>query len=556
VPVKQAEWIDSSRYIDAGYATGHQPALGVNGMVTTPHAWATLAGLDVLRKGGNAVDAAIAVSATLMVVAPHQGSPGGDAFWLIRPAGGPTVALNATGRSPIAASIEELAAQGHQRIPAYTAYAVTVPGVVDGWFQAHRRYGTVDLPRLLAPAITAAEEGVPITPYLARRFHAADEVLRSRPESARIYRPNGRRVQVGDRLRQPDLGRTLQLLANDPSSLYRGTLAERIADAVRAEGGWLALDDLQRHTSDWLEPVGGRYQSWTIEEIPPSSQGVIALVALAIAETSSPVSTKLARLHTFIEAAKIGMVIRKEIGDPASMRLDVVQLLEPGLISRLASLILSKKVNLRSEINQALDQLGLISTLPVADQGYGDTAHFAIVDADGLAVSMIQSLYLGFGSGIVVPGTGITMQNRGYGFELTPGRVNSFAPNKRPLHTLAPALARIGEQTVALFGAMGGDAQPQLHMQMVQGLLDDQLDPAHVASRPRWFARESAKGFELLVDSRLRLAKGLERLGHKIVPVRSFDEDMGHEQIIAIDHKRGVLFGAADPGSDGLALGH
>jgi gamma-glutamyltranspeptidase/glutathione hydrolase len=556
MPEKRAEWIDSSRYTEAGFATGHQPALGVNGMVTTPHAWATLAGLDVLREGGNAVDAAIAVSATLMVVAPHQGSPGGDAFWLIRPAGGPTVALNSAGRSPADSNVEELVAQGYKRIPPRTAAAVTVPGVVDGWVQAHSRYGKLDFSQLLVPAISTAKEGIPITPYLARQFHVADEVLRSRPESARIYRPRDRPVKVGDLLKQPDLGNTFRLLASDPSSLYQGALAERIARAVRAEGGWLSIDDLHRHTSDWLDPVAARYQSWTIEEMPPSSQGVIALVALAIAETSRLTSTKLAGLHTFIEAAKIGMVIRKEIGDPTSMRLDVAQLLEPGLISRLASLISPEKVNSRSQINQALDQLGLISTLPAANQGHGDTAHIAIVDADGLAVSMIQSLYLGFGSGIVVPGTGITMQNRGYGFELTAGQVNSFDPNKRPLHTLAPALAKIGEQTVALFGAMGGDAQPQLHMQIVQGLLDDQLDPAHVASRPRWFARESAEGFELLVDSRLRLAKELERFGYKIVPVRPFDEDMGHEQIIAIDHKRGVLIGAADPGSDGLALGY
>lgn len=524
-------------------------------MVVTPHDGATLAGLEALRAGGSAVDAAIAVSAMLMVVTPHQCAPGGDAFWLMRPAGGSTVGLNASGRSPAAASLEELVGAGHQEVPPRSAYAVTIPGVIDGWIQAHQRYGIMELSRLLAPAITAAEQGIPMTPYLVRQFWLGDEVLRSRPETARIYRPSNRPLQVGELLRQPELGQTLRLLAQDPAIFYRGSLAKRIASAVQAEGGWLSAADLAGHTSEWLTPVSYCYRGWTIEEMPPNSQGITALIGLALAEAVSPPPKRLARLHTLIEAAKIAMVVRDEkLGDPHWMSCAAGQLLDLELINSLAGLISPTQAVSPASIRRKIGQSGPGSLAPKS--GRGDTVHSAIIDANGLAVSMIQSLYYDFGCGITVPGTGILLQNRGYSFALEPDRVNSLAPRKRPRHTLAPALAHRDGQTRLIFGAMGGDAQAQLHMQMIQGLLDDQLDPATVTYRPRWFARPAGDDFEILVERRLRQANGLRQLGHKVIPVEPFDEAMGHEQIILVDHQRGVLIGAADPRSDGLALGY
>ena len=545
--------MDSSRYTHTGSETGRQPALGFNGMVSTPNAWATVAGLDILRSGGNAVDAMLAVSAALMVATPHQCSPGGDAFWLIKEPGKNTRSLNASGRSPASSNVERFIAEGLERVPPRSAFAVTVPGVVSGWIEAHKNFATMDLEKLFAPAILMAENGIPVTPYSWRQLTAANEVLVSRSEVSRIYRPGNRSLRVGDRLVQPELGASLKLLANDPHSLYRGVLAEKIAAAVQSEGGWLTTQDLECHSAEWLEPISAPYQNWVVQEPPPHSQGVIALIGLSIyaqAVKALKPKNQQQRQHILIEAAKLAMSVReRELGDPSSMRKKVEELLAEEYIEQLA-----RKINL----DKAIDEWTELAPISggARSKGHGDTTHSAIVDSNGLAVSMIQSVYFDFGCGIIVPGTGISLQNRGYGFRLGKNLVNSFAPRKWPLHTLTAALATENNETAFVFGCMGGDAQAQLHMQMVTAILDEEFDPATLAARPRWFAQPARNGFNLLVESRLRTCSNLARLGHNPAAVSAYDEIMGHLQMILVDRQRGMLLGTADPRSDGLALGY
>ncbi len=239
-------------------------------------------GVDILRAGGNAVDAAIAIGAALMVVAPHQCGMGSDAFWLIHRGAEPTVAANATGRSAAAASTEAIRAAGQAELSPRSGQAVTVPGAVDGWREVHRRFATMDLQRLLEPAARLAEKGVPVSPYFAARLAAGDELLAARPGSARVFRPQGRTLGFGDRLQQPDLAATLRRVAADPRCFYEGELGEQIAAAVRDEGGWLTAADLAEHVTDLESPLRAPFRGWDIEEMPPNSQGITALVALAL----------------------------------------------------------------------------------------------------------------------------------------------------------------------------------------------------------------------------------------------------------------------------------
>lgn len=531
---------------------GRHPAMGTDGMVSSPNAWATVAGLDVLRAGGNAVDAAITVGATLMVVAPHQCAMGSDAFWLIHPAGEATVAVNATGRSAAAASAAAVRASGGTLAPR-SGMAVTVPGAVGGWADVHGRFASMELPRLLEPAAGLAQSGVPVSPYLAARLQDADEVLASRGESARVFRPGGRAIGVGERLHQPDLAATLRRVAADPGCFYQGELAERMAAAVVEDGGVLSATDFAEHATDFTTPLQAPFHGWQIEEMPPNSQGITALVALALFSALGEPETQIVALHRWIEATKIALVVRDaNVTDPDWMPRTPAELLEPGHVVELARLIDDQRPRTRSWLT---DRIAPGGAAPQA-AGRGDTAHFAVVDREGMAVSCIQSVFDPFGSGITVPGTGIVLHNRGKGFSLDDDHVNVLAPSKRPMHTLSPAMATHGDAAVAVFGAMGAHAQAQLHLQMLDGLLLGGMGPASVTARPRWFVEPLGTQFRLLVESRARWSDGLRSLGHDVVDAAAFDQRMGHEQIVLIDHDRGVLIGASDPRTDGLALGY
>lgn len=544
--------IDARRWASAA-ETGRHPAMGAEGMVSSPNAWATLIGVDILRAGGNAVDAAIAVGAALMVVAPHQCAMGSDAFWLIHRGAAPTIAVNATGRSAAAASAESARAGGRTALPPYSGQAVTVPGAVAGWSEVHERFGSVDLPRLLEPAARLSEKGVPVSPYFAARLAHGDELLADRVESARVFRPHGRPMAVGERLQQPDLAATLRRLAADPDCFYQGELGERMAAAVRDEGGWLTAADFADHVTDVDTPLRAPFGGWEIEEMPPNSQGITALIALGLFSAFEEPKTAPLALHRWIESTKIALVVRDaSVTDPGWMPRRTADLLDPAELSRLAKLIDDRQPRTRSWLTERIAPDGA----PPPATGHGDTAHFAVVDKERTAVSCIQSVFDPFGSGITVPGTGIVLQNRGKSFSLDDAAVNALAPRKRPMHTLAPAMATDDGAPVAAFGAMGAHAQAQLHLQMLDGLLLAGLDPASVTARPRWFVEPDGGEFRLLVESRAQWSGALETLGHKMVEAAAFDQRMGHEQIVLIDHDRGALIGASDPRTDGLALGY
>jgi gamma-glutamyltranspeptidase/glutathione hydrolase len=514
-------------------------------MVSTPNPYASLIGIDVLRAGGSAVDAAIAMSAVLMVAVPHQCSPGGDGFWIIRPAGGPSAVLNATGRSSQSQTGDSVRALGFARMPERSVHAVTVPGVVDGWMQAHARFGRLEFDRLLQPAIEMAKNGLAVTPYFARQLRHADGLLASGAETDRLYRAAARPLSVGDQLRLPDLSRTLSSIAKDPGSMYTGTLASRIVDAVRLAGGCITADDLAAHRSDWCVPETGPVGPWVVEECPPNSQGWTALLAAALLEQAQRGWTT----EAMIDAAKIALWVRNaQLADPAAMRRPVAEIVAHAI----------DRIGARSRRESTFTAAELADCLGPAGAGppsQGDTAHVAVVDRDGLAVSCILSLYFDFGSGLAVPGTGIVLQNRGASFALAPDHPNALAPSKRPMHTLAPALATAHGATAAVFGAMGGDAQVQIHLQLLEGLALQGLDPATVIARPRWFVRLTAGDFEVLLERRSRDGERLLSAGNRVVRVAPYDEVMGHAQVILVDEARGVLIGAADPRSDGIALG-
>lgn len=540
----------------AGEVTGRQPAVGQRWMVSTPSAMATLIAARILDDGGNAVDAALAASAALMVAVPHQTSPGGDAFWLLKRPSEPPIGLNASGKSGADADAALLRAMGLPRVPPRGGAAVTTPGVIDGWHAASSRFGSRSLSELVEPAAAAAREGLAATPYLVRQLEAADGLLAGRPESSRIYRPQGRAVRVGEYLALPELGASIERAASDVGSFMGGAPGRAIVDAVQDEGGFLIAADVAGHQSDWVEPTSGPLPSatgpdgWVLHELGPNSQGWLALFASRLAARLQDGRGYRIALRAAIEAAKAATVLRAAVlADPRSMPAPAGTFLENGYLDRAARSLAALGGATPAQVSRALE-VPLTLDLPTT----GDTVHFAIVDADGFAVSCIQSLYFDFGTGIVPRGAGFALQNRGAGFTLREGHPNMLAPGKRPLHTLAPAMATdaTGNLT-AVLGAMGGDAQTQIHAQLLLALRSD-LDPARATSLPRWFVRPRRETFELLIEGRGRSLSGLEGNGHVITKVAPFDELMGHAQVV-VRLSDGTLLGAADPRSDGLALG-
>lgn len=542
-----------ARYGAAGLKSGRPLTFASRAMVVAPSGWAAQAGIAVLRDGGSAVDAAIAIGAALVVAQPHQCGLGGDAFWLIREREGATAALNASGRAAAGTDADALREAGHTVVPPRSGAAVTVPGLVSGWSAAHARHGRLELARLLAPAIRGADDGLAVSGLFAHQLALSAAVLAERPESARVLLPGGRAPRTGEVLRQPDLAATLRLLAQDPSRLYSGELAERIAAAVGEAGGWISPDDLAAHRSDWTEPLRASFAGWEIEEMPPNSQGVAALVGLRLLESSElPANDDAsAWAHRGVEAARALLAVRDaEVADPEAMRRTAAELIGDEYLEPLRRL--SAMGNLT---RAALDEL--LGAAPAGHQvGRGDTVHYSVVDEAGLAVSCIQSVFDDFGSGIVVPGTGILMHNRGRGFTLQTGHANTLSPGRRPMHTLAPGMATAGGRTAAVFGAMGGHAQAQIHVQLIAALAGRGEDPGTAVQAARWYVPPEDTAQDVVeVEERDGLPERLEARGHHVRRVGPYAQQMGHAQVIVVDYDSGVLVGAADPRSDGIALG-
>jgi gamma-glutamyltranspeptidase/glutathione hydrolase len=520
---------------------GRSVAYGESGMAATSHPAATLAALDVLRAGGNAVDAAIAAVAVQCVVEPQSTGIGGDCFVLLAPAAGGVVALNGSGRAPRAASVARLRELGVDDLDG-TVHCITVPGAVDAWCRLVEAHGTKDLDELLRPAIRYAEDGFVVTPRVAVDWHEGTGRLRCSEAGRRQYLPDDRAPVAGARLRFPALAATLRAVArHGRQAFYEGDLAERMVAFLRSQGGLHAVEDFAEARSEFVEPISTGYRGLEIYECPPNGQGIVALLMLNILEGCELGGMEPAgaeRMHLQAEASRLAYRDRDaHLADPAMAEMPVAQMLDKGYAARLRALI---------EPGRALAKLP-----PPLLAEHSDTVFLTVVDRDRNVVSFINSLFEGFGSGLVCPETGVLFHNRGKSFALDPEHPNAIAPGKRPMHTIIPALALEDGRPAIGFAVMGGHFQPVGQVHVLTNLLDFGMDPQEALDAPRAFAHAGQLEVErgILEATAARLAG----MGHEVVPAA---KPLGGGQVIVLDHARGVLLGGSDPRKDGLALGY
>jgi gamma-glutamyltranspeptidase/glutathione hydrolase len=539
-------------------------ARGTHGGVVAPHHLATAAGLEILRAGGSAVDAAIATNAVLGVVMPGSCGIGGDAFWLIWDAtAGRQHALNGSGRAPSAADAAALRGRGLRRMPLRGPLTITVPGAVRSWGDAHRRFGRLPAATVMAPAIELARDGFPawggLIDAVERTAQLVTETVGAGSGFHAVYRPHGRSWEPGERVRLPALAATLQALADDGfDAFYEGDLGERQARGLEAAGSPIRRQALAAHRSDWGEPISIEYRGVRVTTHPPNSSGVVALLLLSILDALEPPTpsafgpdgvTDPAWIHLGIEAAKLAMADRDaHLTDPAFRDVPVARMTDPAHGRAMAALIDPRRASRPAP-----------ATNPVG----GGTVYVATVDTGGNAVSLIESNYLGFGSGVVDPETGIHYQNRGSYFSLDPSHPNVLEPGKRTLHTLLPGmLFRPGRpEPWVVAGSMGADAQPQIHAQLVSALVDGGVDIRTAIAAPRWYvepATHFAPPVDVWLENRHRagIAGALEALGHPVRLAAPFDSRLGHEHAIEqVDGgpaAGGWIAAATDPRSEGL----
>jgi len=526
-----------------GYAHRQAP-MGRRGMVASCHPLASLAGVDVLRAGGTVADAAVATNAVLAVTQPNYCGLGGDLFCLYRHAGtGRVHFLNGAGRSGARASLDELGRRGLGGVPPRGPGAVSVPGVTRAWAMLLERFGSRPLRTLLAPAIHYAREGFPLSDVVSQLIREFAPQTRD-AEWHRVFVPDGRFPATGECFRQPDLARTLEDLADDPNLFYRGRVARAIAARLEDEG-FLTLDDLGAHEGEWGEPIATTYRGYTVHETPPPTQGVAALLALNLLEgfelARHPVHSA-EHLHLLIETTKLAYADRDRwVADPAHARVPVAELLDKAYAARR-----------RRAFDP--DKAGPYQ----AGEVDGDTTGFVVADGRGNVLSVIQSLYKGFGSGVVAPGTGVLLQNRGAYFNTDPAHPNHFAPGKRPFHTLLACVVTRGDEPVLGYSTMGGDGQATFHVQALTNLFDYGMEIQEAIERPRFIYGPIDPGD---VRDHVRLEgrvpaeglDGLARRGHQLMVVSDWFLRMGHAHGITLSG--GTLKGGADPRGDGAAIG-
>ncbi|BAS26661.1 gamma-glutamyltransferase family protein [Limnochorda pilosa] len=523
------------------FPSRRSPVMARHGMVATSHPLAVAAGLEVLREGGNAVDAAIATAAALTVVEPTSNGLGSDAFALVWD-GTRLHGLNASGRSPRRLTAQLVREAGFSVMPIDGWLPVTVPGAVSGWVALSRRFGRLSFRRLFQPAIRFAEEGHPVPPLTARAWQFAERRFGAREDFRAAFLPGGRAPRAGELFRLPEQAETLRSIGeSEGEAFYRGELASRMVAHAEAQGGLLAQEDLADHEPEWVEPLGMSRRGYRLWELPPNGQGVVALEALGLLDPLDLGSELLAgrRLHLLVEALRAAFAdAYAHVADPTVTRVPASRLLEAGYLDERRRLLGEHR------------NPQIASGRP----GTGDTVYLCTADAEGRMVSFIQSNYMGFGSGVVVPGTGIALQNRGAGFTLEEGHPNQVGPGKRPFHTIIPAfLSTEAGEPLAALGVMGGDMQPQGHLQVLLSLLDHRLDPQAALDAPR---------VHLLPDGRVALEPGipaearedLARRGHTLAADMGLF-GFGGGQIIWRDAGQGVYIAGSDPRKDGLAMG-
>jgi gamma-glutamyltranspeptidase/glutathione hydrolase len=519
---------------------GRSEVYAADGMVAASHPLATLAALDALRAGGTAADAAVTAAAALGVLEPQMTGIGGDCFCLVAKPGKPVWGYNGSGRAGAAARAEALVAQGITDITAESVHSVTVPGACEAWAAVLKAHGRFGLDRALAPAIRYAEEGMPVAPRVATDWERYGDVLRRDSGAARHLLLNGRPPTAGDRMKYPALAAVLRAVAaGGPKAFYEGAAAADIVATLSARGSFLRTEDFARHQGDVVEPISANYRGLDVVELPPNNQGVAALVLLNILERFDLAALDpggAERLHIQLEAARLAYAVRDtHVADPAFMRTPVPALLDKGFARTLADRIdRSKRV-----------------PMPKAPAPGSHTVLITVVDRDRTAVTLINSLFREFGSGIATEKTGILLHNRGSGFVVDPAHPNAIGPSKRPLHTLVPALAMRDGRCELAFGVMGGHYQAMGHAHFITNMIDYGMDLQTALEYPRVFFLGEVTEVERGVSP--AAIEGLRTRGHD-VQLRPLP--FGGGQAIRIDWERGVLIGASDHRKDGCALGY
>jgi len=531
------------------YVSQHRPVtMARHGVVAAPHYLSAQAGLDMLKAGGNAIDAAIAANAMLQVVYPFVCGLGGDLFMIVFDAATQqTYGLNASGRAPESATVERYQQLGYTSMPQSGIHTVTIPGCVDGWNLASQRFGKLGLSRSLASAIAYAEEGFPVGPGLHSAMTRMSQLATTHRSWHSNFIPTGTVPAVGSIIRFPQLANTFRTIANDGAdAFYRGSIANQIAEFFAAENGLITLADLAKHHGEWVEPLHVRFAGYDLLELPPNTQGVTALQMLGMLDEltlgTDPFDPQT--IHLAVEVKKLAFADRDaHLTDPAYMKIDPAALIAPEYLKQRRSLINPD-----------------IASPTLAPSGFsGDTIYLCAADEQGNVVSLIQSNYMGFGSGVVVDGTGIALQNRGAYFSLNPQAANVLAPNKRTLHTLIPSMALQNGQPAVAFGSMGGDGQAQTHLQVYTNLLKYSMNIQQSIEMPRWVHGTAAgsQGEVLQMESRFPAATiaDLRRRGHTVSEIIPWSAGMGYAQGIVIDPLTHVLHGGSDPRAEGIAAG-
>lgn len=526
--------------LDVSYPTHRYPVFGAKGMVATSNALAAQAGLDLLKQGGNAVDAALAAAACLTVCEPTANGIGGDAFALVAWQG-KLYGLNASGPAPRGISLEALKKQGYTEIPRYGFVPVNVPGAPAAWAALAERFGRLPLSQVFAPAVEYAEQGYPVSSILSRQWNRAWEIYKQNLKGEEFrawfstFAPGGRAPRAGELVRLPDHARTLRLIAEtNGEAFYRGELAEKIDAFSRQHGGYLRAEDLAAFKPEWVEPIGTKFGPVEVWEIPPNGQGIVALMALNILRgfDLGPEEKLTARAyHLQIEALKLAFAeAQRSVTDPRHMQVSPEYLLSEDWAR---------------EKRQLIQEKALLP--PPSPEVKGGTVYLCAADGEGNMVSLIQSNYMGFGSGLVVPGTGIALHNRGHNFSFDPQHINCLAPGKRPYHTIIPGFLTAAGKPLGQFGVMGGFMQPQGHVQVVLNLVRFGHNPQAALDAPRFqWIRGNKVHLEKTVPQ--EVVEELAALGHEVTVT---EENTGYGRGQIILRAGDVLLGGTESRVDG-----
>ncbi len=534
--------------------TTRSEVIAKHGMACTSHPLATQIAIDILKHGGSAVDAAIAANAALGLMEPVSNGIGGDLFAIVWDAKSQQLhGLNASGRSPEELTRDEFAKRKLTKIPMYGVLPISVPGCVDGWAELHEKFGRLPLAKVLAPTIQYAREGTPVPEVIAHYWASGARTFKDQPGFADVFLPSGRAPRKGEVFKNPGLANTLESIASQGrDAFYRGPVAESMAKFVQTHGGFLSANDLANHKSEWVQPVSANYRGYTLWELPPNGQGIAALQTLTVLEGFDIRQMgfgSLDHVHHFVEAKKLAFEDRaKFYADPAFNKLPVSTLISKEYASQRRKLIDPKKA---------------AKQYPAGDIGNGDTIYLTVADKDRNMVSLIQSNFRGFGSGVCPTGLGFCLQNRGELFTLEVDHFNSYEPKKRPFHTIIPAFITKDGKPLISFGVMGGAMQPQGHAQIVMNIVDFDMNLQEAGDAPRIRHTMSSQptGEKMTDGGLVHLEAGystetireLVGRGHKIQASRG---GFGGYQAIRYDAENDVYLGASESRKDGCAMGY